>query len=774
MNETPLPVATTPGPTTADPGLALVPIPLPVIVCDARGVIGFANPAALAFFADPEPLTGRCVHDPSWRFLREDGTDLPDAGHPVTRAVAERRAVQDALVGIVRKSDGATRWALVNAYPEIDGRGDVCRVVALFHDVTALQRAEPTLQRLNRALRLLSQCNGLLVHAEDETRLLARVCRLIVETGGYRMAWVGFAEPDGERRVVPVEQHGFEAGYLERANITWADTERGRGPTGTAVRTGVTQVNQNFLTNPRMAPWRDSALQRGYQSSIALPLREDGRMLGALTIYSADPNAFDPEEVTLLEELAADLAFGIVSLRVRADHARAEQRLLYLAHHDALTNLPNRLLLRRQFDDARAAADRGGHGVALFFLDIDNFKEINDSFGHDFGDRLLLAVVGRLNHCLRETDVLGLYGGDQFTMLLPGLGQREAIERFARQLLDTIAEPFDIDGYTVDITASVGIALYPADGVEFDDLLKQADTAVSHAKNDGRNTFQFYSRQMHVDAMARVQMQARLRQALRAGELRLHYQPQVDLATGCIVGAEALLRWQPPGAPAVAPAEFIAVAEQSGLIIPIGEWVLNEACLQARAWAWPGAAPVVVAVNLSALQFRRGNLLDAVAAALERAMLPAEQLEVELTESMLLQDTEAAIRTLSGLKKMGVRLSIDDFGTGYSSLAYLKRLALDKIKIAQPFVNDVVSDGDDAAIVRAIIQLGHMLQLSVIAEGVETDEQLAFLKAHGCDEVQGFLLGRPMAAEEFVALLEAGGPARATQRKEPGDSGNGS
>ena len=640
--------------------------------------------------------------------------------------------------------------------------GCIYALCGISFDITERKHAEQTQIRLARALRLLSKCNALLVHAADEQEILANICKLVVETGGYKMSWVGFAENDAAKTVRPVAQSGYDQGYLDSVDITWSDTPHGQGPTGTAIRTGATVVNQNSQIDPNMNPWCPAAMQRGYKSSIALPLISKQQILGALNIYSAEPShiAFAKEEVMLLEELASDLAYGIQTLRTRIEHAAAEKKLEFQAHHDALTGLPNRLLLRDRFDQATALAHRERSGMAVLFLDLDNFKYVNDSLGHAFGDQLLMRVVERIQACIRDSDTISRQGGDEFVILLTNMHDMATIDAIAQNIIDAFAEPFEIDHHALSISFSIGISLFPKDGHDFDTLLKQADTALYQAKDAGRNTYRFSSQQMNMDAMENVRLHSQLHNALKNQELLLHYQPQIDLVSGHIIGAEALVRWQHPELGLVSPAKFIPLAERSGLIIPMGEWVLKEACRQAQAWRETCRLPhMVIAVNLSAVQFKRGNIVETVTRALAQSGLPASQLELELTESILLHDMEAAMKTLHGLKEIGVQLSIDDFGTGYSSLSYLKRLAVDKLKIDQSFVRDMVENPEDAGIVQAIIQLGHTLQLTVIAEGVENDAQLDFLRNHGCDEVQGYLFSRPIPAEKYADLLSKEHPA---------------
>ena len=566
------------------------------------------------------------------------------------------------------------------------------------------------------------------------------------------MTWVGFAEHDADKTVRPVAEFGYDLGYLESIKISWADNETGRGPTGVSIRTGQPSVNQDYLTNPKMQPWRDAAIQRGYQSSISLPLKDGDRSFGALAIYSAKPNSFFAEEVKLLEEMADDLAFGISTLRAHVQRRAAEHQLAFLAHHDPLTRLPNRLLLRNRFNTAIRAGQ--GENLAMLFLDLDNFKEINDSLGHAVGDELLVQVVERLQGCLDDAHTLSREGGDEFVVLLPDISGIEQVSRVAQEILNAACESFDIGSNTLHTSFSIGISMYPDDGADFETLRTNADIALYRAKEGGRNNYRFFTRQMNIDAKRRMQIQTDLHSALRNLDFRLHYQPQIDIGSGRIIGMEALIRWQHGHGKLVPPDQFIPVAEQSGLIIPIGEWVLEQACRQAVIWQTQGLPALVMAVNLSAVQFRHGNIAETVAEVLRMTGLAASSLELELTESILLQDTETSIKTLHTLKEIGVKLSIDDFGTGYSSLSYLKRLAVDKLKIDQTFVRDLGEDTDNQEIVRAIIQLGHILKLEIIAEGVETAEQLAYLRVFGCDQIQGYLFSRPLSPEHIPSLFK--------------------
>jgi diguanylate cyclase (GGDEF)-like protein len=525
------------------------------------------------------------------------------------------------------------------------------------------------------------------------------------------------------------------------------------GPNGAALAHGEAQIIQDLGSDARLEPWRELLLSRGIAGSASMPLKDARGVMGCLTVFAGAPNAFTPQETDLLQELAGDVTYGLRALRTRAEHWAAEQKLEFLALHDPLTKLPNRLALRERFELALAVARRRQARVAMLFLDLDNFKEINDSLGHEVGDKLLLQVAERLQACVPHSGIVAREGGDEFLIVLSEIEDLAAIERSAADILGRIDQPVQIGDSMLQSTASLGISVFPDDGTDFETLRRNSDAALFHAKDGGRNTYRFFNERMNLDAIARVEMQTRLRSALRNDEFRLHYQPQLRLSDRRIIGMEALIRWRTESGDNIAPADFIPVAEKSGLIIPIGQWVLEEACRQAMEWRQGGLPDLLVAVNLSVVQFSRCNIVEAVGAALHKSQLPPQLLELEITESVLLHDTDSALRTLHGLKDLGVKLSIDDFGTGYSSLAYLKRLPVDKLKIAHPFVKQLASSRQDAAIVRAIIQLGHTLELEVIAEGVEVEAQLKFLRANGCNLVQGFLVSRPVAAQDFPALL---------------------
>lgn len=434
------------------------------------------------------------------------------------------------------------------------------------------------------------------------------------------------------------------------------------------------------------------------------------------------------------------------------ERKEAEGKIQYLAHFDSLTGLPNRALLQDRLKQALAAASRHKKQLSLLFLDLDHFKNINDSLGHDVGDLLLQAVAERLQGCVREGDTVSRLGGDEFVVVLLDIQKSDNAAYVAQKIVDELAAPFSLGEHVLYVTSSIGISLFPEDGRNSDMLIRNADSAMYSAKTGGRNDYRFFTQDMNEQALARLALEIDLRQALALGEFRLHYQPQISSETGKVIGMEALIRWQHPVRGMVSPASFIPLAEELGLIVSIGDWVLREACRQNRAWQVQGLPPVPIAVNLSALQFLQQNLPDKIQAILEETGLEPRYLELELTESTFMQDAEQTITMLQTLKAMGLQLAIDDFGTGYSSLSYLKRFPIDKLKIDQSFVRHLASDPDDAAIARTIISMGHSLRLEVIAEGVETAEQLVFLETEGCDQIQGYYFSKPLAADEFSAF----------------------
>ena len=750
-----------------------------------------------------------------------------------------------------------------------DDHGQII-AIGSFRNDSAHQNVKNALLRSNWALAAIRRVNTATVTAHTEVEMMRLVCDAVIGDI-FVLAWIGIANNDAQKTISVVAASGCTT-YLDGLEVSWDDVPHGRGPTGCAVRSGKTQINNFVRTSPLFQPWAERAQKSGIESSIAIPLIRGGKAFGAITIYSNQSNAFGPDEVRLFEDMARDIVFslnakhafatviesersyrllfdnmrdGIAHCRMHyegevpvdftylnvnpsfyrltglqdvigkkaselipglresnpeilsiygrvartgmserfetkiellgawfsvsaysaeqdhfvaifdniTDRKHTEERLSFLVRHDPLTSLPNRFAIRGQFEQIKSYSVTKGTQTALLLLDIDDFKFINDTLGHLAGDILLQQVAIRLHECLRTTDILSRQGGDEFLIILPTTQGIEEIVAISIKILKHLTAPFIINGRELSSSASIGIAVFPGDGDDFDTLFRKADTAMYHAKKSGRNRFRFFECKMNIDVEDHLTIRNELRMALDRTEFVLHYQPQVDLVSGLVIGAEALIRWNHPKLGQVSPGRFIPIAEEHGLIVPIGEWVLREACRQAMCWQQDGLPELNIAVNLSSVQFEQHGLEQTVLSALKETDLRPSLLELELTESILIGDTEKVLSTIQHLKAVGVQLSIDDFGTGYSSLAYLKRFAVDKLKIDQSFVRGLGSNQSDEAIVRAIIQMARSLGLRTIAEGVENECAQQILSAFACDEVQGFYIARPMCADDFMNFV---------------------
>ena len=452
--------------------------------------------------------------------------------------------------------------------------------------------------------------------------------------------------------------------------------------------------------------------------------------------------------------LNGDSQEGVAFVLDLSPRKQAEERIRYMADHDALTGLPNRTLLQDRLKQAIAHASRSDSRVAVLFIDLDYFKHINDSLGHQIGDCLLRMVAERLLHCVREGDTVARLGGDEFVLTLPQLPDSADAAVVAQKALSALSAPFLCEGHDLHVGGSIGISLYPEDGKDVETLMRTADTAMYHAKEKGRGNYQFFTPALNKAAQRQLALSNALRHALMHNEFTLYYQPQVNMESGAIFSAEALLRWHQPGRSPIACSEFITVAEETGLILPIGDWVLREACMQLKKWHEQGFKNMVVSVNLSARQFFQQNFPNSLRNILDQSGIPAECLDLEITESMLMKRSEDNMATLNRLSGMGVKLSVDDFGTGYSSLSYLQRFPVDALKIDRSFISGIGQDTNDTALVTAIISMAQSLQLKVLAEGVETQEQIQFLRAHGCLSAQGHYYSEALSPDRLTGLLK--------------------
>lgn len=612
----------------------------------------------------------------------------------------------------------------------------------ILRDITDRKRAE-------QELRLLQDISQAVIAAGDMPAALAVTLHKICETTGWPLAQAWVPDSDGRRLECSSAWYSRVPGLEEfrRASQSFAFTS-GEGLPGRvwaakqAAWIADLERDSNF-------PRAEMARAVGFKTGMATPVLADDEVVAVLEFFAREPQGRDQHFIQLVSAIAAQIGSVI-------QRKRAEERLQHLAHYDPLTGLPNRVLFMDRLRQIAVEADRHARLVAVAFIDLDRFKTINDSLGHGIGDLLLRDVSERLARCVRDGDTVARLAGDEFTLILADIERPGHAARVAQKILDSFSRPFHIAGHELYTSASLGMTVYPIDDRDFDSLLRNADIAMYRAKERGGNAYEFFSADMTARAQARLALENALRRALEREEFELHYQPVVDLRSGHVTGVEALVRWRHPERGMIAPGEFIPVAEETGLIVPIGEWVLRTACRQYCSYHRPDDPPLRLAVNVSPRQFERGRIVKTVVKVLDETGFDPHRLDLEITETLLMQNAEAVLETMHDLGGRGVHFSMDDFGTGYSSLSYLKRLPIGRVKIDKSFVADVPDDANDAAIVNAIISMAHSLGLRVIAEGVESEAQLRFLRAQGCDAIQGYYFSRPVAAAELARMLEVG------------------
>ncbi|MGB5064412.1 MAG: EAL domain-containing protein [Candidatus Competibacter sp.] len=670
-----------------------------ILVSASEGIMGMnlegkhtmVNAAAAHMLGyQVEELIGKYGHS-LWHHSRADSSPFPVEDCPIYACMRDGQ-IRHQMEEVFWRKDGGSFPVEYSSSPLLEN-GKTRGVVVMFRDITERRRAE------------------------ERQRLATSVFDNTAE---------GIIITDAHGKVVEVN-HAFTKilGYTREEVIGY---------------------------NPKL--WKSGRHEANFYRDLWQSLAETGQWRGEIWNRRKDGSAF-PEwlNISAVTDDNGCLTHYVGVFSDISGIKHSQEQLHHLAHHDALTDLPNRLLLNERLKQAIKRAERHATHLAVFFFDLDYFKHINDSLGHPAGDRLLKGVAERLSGSLRREDTVARIGGDEFVLLLEDVGEPDKAAVAAQKLMVSLSAPFYLEDRQIAISASVGIALYPQDGTDPATLLRNADAAMYRAKEEGRNACRFYTEELTRNAFERVLLENDLRQAIARGELLLLYQPQIDLQSGQFIGVEALIRWQHPQFGMVSPIKFIPLAEECGLIHPIGDWVLHTACLQGKAWLERGIEFGQIAVNLAGPQIQRGGLADTLEVVLAKTGFPAARLELEVTEGFIMRQAESGIRELASIRRLGATLAIDDFGTGYSSLSYLKRLPIQKIKLDQSFVRDLPNDSNDAAIANAVIALGKSMGLSVIAEGVETQEQADFLKQAGCQEAQGYLYSRPIDAEQIETLF---------------------
>jgi diguanylate cyclase (GGDEF)-like protein/PAS domain S-box-containing protein len=633
-----------------------------------------------------------------------------------------------------RRKDGSLIDVEITSHPLLFN-GRACKFV-LAHDVTERVQAQRKIARLNRVYALLSGINSAIVRIRERGALFKEAGRLATMEGGFVSACIDMAEADGLENVMC-------AGLVLPLR---PEAQGGQWIAARAVRERQPVVCNDIATDPALGPFQAHLSARGFRAAASFPLQVGERVLAVLTLVADTPNVFDADELKVLNEIAGDLSFALLFLD-------REEQLSYLAYYDVMTALPNRRLFQDRLTQLLHPAEESV--VAVVLINLDRFAQLNDAMGRHAGDALLVQIARRLGHNLPDSYNVARIGGDTFALALPNLARAEdAAEVLQRDVFPVLEQAFSIDAKEVRISTRAGLAMYPADGGDAETLFKQAEAALKNAKATAQR-YLYYAPRMNAALAARMALESALQLALDHGQFEMHYQPRVDLQSGRIVSAEALIRWNHPERGMVSPVDFIGLAEETGLIRPIGAWVIEAVCAQQKRWNADSLGIVPVAINLSAVQCVQSELLNIIATAISVNGLEQQLIEFELTETAVMNNPDEAARNLRALKALGVHLSLDDFGTGYSSLAQLKRFPFDFVKIDGSFIAGIDRNPEDEAIAAAIIAMAHSLGLKVVAEGVETEAQLGVLRTLRCDEMQGYLFSRPLPAAQFEALLRA-------------------
>lgn len=728
--------------------LAAEQSPNSVVITDTSGNIEYVNP----MFTRISGYSVEEVLGKNPRFLK--GGTFPDEYYrTLWETITAGREWRGEFHN--KRKDGEFFWENALISPLKNSEGVITNFVAVKEDITKKKLAEQRQFLTGQVLEVLALPNkktdkirDILQLIKDFTAVEGAALRLVQEDGLFYKNTLGFEEL-------------YKTGTCQLSRQAEGEPIFARTLCG-SVLLGLGSDIPQHMFSPGGSFWTNDGLesedcscalnyccQAGIQSMAAIPLRSGQKSLGLLQLSDRQGGKFNLSEIKFLETLTSTIGIALEHRKTEKSLQEKETHLTFLSSYDSLTLLPNRALYCDRLQHVLAIAKRSGKKVALFLLDIDRFKTINDSLGHDIGDNLLCQVADRLKTQIRESDTLARFGGDEFALILEEVEEPQNVLIMGQKILEHLSEALTFEGHQLYLTASIGISIYPNDGDNLETLMKYAEVAMYRAKELGRNNCQFYRPEMNTRSRELLFLEGALRQALKQEEFVLHYQPQIDLASGRIVGAEALVRWCHPSLGMVPPGDFIPLAEDTGLIVPLGDWVLRTACQQIKQWNSGGGIPVRVAVNISARQFNEPNFIDKVDQLLQDTQIDPKYLEMEITESIIMADVQEAIMTLTDLKMRGINLAIDDFGTGYSSLSYLQKFPISHLKIDRSFVKDVCSNEQSAEIASSIIALAQNMHLQVIAEGVETEEQMAFLCSKGCDEAQGYLFSRPVSPEEM-------------------------
>jgi diguanylate cyclase (GGDEF)-like protein/PAS domain S-box-containing protein len=704
---------------------------------DQDGVYTFCSPAVEAILGyAPEQLVGKNCLDILAPNNRQTVAEL------LRRGITDKRGWRD-LVLHLQHAGGGIRWLDNNALPLLDAYGAVAGFRGVARDITQRRLQQERIARLSRIQAVLSGINSTIVRVRERRELFRESCRIAVQQGGFRMAWIGLVEADA-LKATPLVWDGFDQGFLAEMGVELKERSDDPGAVGRALQQRK-MVVVNDIEADSNAAFKEAALARGFRSQMAMPLIVGEQAVGVLVLYAAEAGFFDYEELKLLKDLAGDISFAL-------DYISKEEQLTYVSYYDTLTGLANRQLFFDRLAQGLNAARAEKRDLSVILIDLERFKRINDTLGRYAGDQVLKELASRLRRTITESATPARIGGDRFAVVVPNLPGPSMARWVEEWIVDSFAEPLIVDDIELRTTVKIGIALYPADADTAEILFANAEAALKRAK-DAPEPYLFYSPEMNARVAQRLHMETRLRKAVAQKEFTLHYQIKVDISSRRIRGLEALIRWPDPEHGMVPPLEFVPLLEETGLIVEVGRWVIEQAIADIKIWRAHKLQVPRVAVNVSEVQLRQPHFVASVLAALGTPQDHVTGLDIEITESMLAQNTAANVQKLLQLREAGVQVFMDDFGTGYSGLSQIAHLPLDALKIDRAFVAGMADSAEHMAVVSAIINIARALRISVVAEGVETEEQAERLKALGCDEAQGYLFGRPQPPDEIAKLL---------------------